>query len=60
MPMDQSVPASTALGQSNDAPLADVGVVIIRQLQELLMVVSRLDKQQETLNGRFKGLNATI
>jgi hypothetical protein len=60
MPMDQSMPASTALGQLNNAPLANVGAIIIGQLQELLTVVSRLDEQQETLNGRFKGLNATI
>jgi hypothetical protein len=32
MPTDQSVPASAALGQSNDAPLADIGAAIIRQL----------------------------
>ena len=32
MPIDQSVPASTALGQLNDAPLADIGAAIIGQL----------------------------
>jgi hypothetical protein len=60
MPTDQSVPASAALGQSNDAPLADISAAIIGQLQELLLVVTRLNKQQKTLNGRFEGLNATI
>ena len=44
MPTDQSVPASIVLGQSNDAPLADIGAAIIGQLQELLLVVTRLDK----------------
>jgi hypothetical protein len=44
MPIDQNMPASTALGQLNNAPPADVGAIIIRQLQELLTVVSRLDK----------------
>jgi hypothetical protein len=41
MPIDQSVPASAALGQLNDAPPADVGAIIIGQLQELLMGLSR-------------------
>jgi hypothetical protein len=58
--MDQSMPASTALGQLNNAPPTNVGAVIIGQLRELLTVVSRLNEQQETLNSRFKGLNATI
>jgi hypothetical protein len=29
MPMDQSIPASAVLGQSNDAPLADISAAII-------------------------------
>jgi hypothetical protein len=45
MPTDQSVPASAALGQSNDAPLADISAAIIGQLQELLSIVTRLNKQ---------------
>jgi hypothetical protein len=32
MPTDQSVSVSAALGQLNDAPLADIGAAIIGQL----------------------------
>jgi hypothetical protein len=45
MPTDQSMPVSAALGQSNNAPLADISAAIIGQLQELLSIVTRLNKQ---------------
>jgi hypothetical protein len=46
MPIDYNMLAPTALSQSNDALLLnDIRAIIIRQLQQLFLIVTHFNKQ---------------